>query len=833
MHFNDLRWTGLVDAIDRLFVQRACHPARCIVLVPYVQLVPIVRQVWLERAHSGQAVFLPRIETTQSWAEALWARQGGYAPSPDDFTGHPAIDQIAAWRWLDGAGLSVHRQDLSLALRDAAQSIARLAASIEPAQRAPWASNVRGALTQGMDTPALRLEASLAQIALAWVSATTYISDVLFEQTPELLIVIEGWHVDPLAQSLLCARGDRAVRLPWAEASGNAGRIALHACQDREEEAVRAAACVLAHLAQGRQPVALIAQDRELTRRISALLATREVRIRDETGWTLSTTRAAASVMALLRAARWRASCDEVLVWLKQIPLIDPAVLLDAEVQLRKGRVRRWSELGVQQSAALALQAQVGHILQNLRSARPLERWLLDLRQSLRDCCMWDDLCADAAGQTVIRTLRLQDDLLFSQAPNLSLQAFTDWAAQCLESATFTPDQPLQAQVLVLPLGQLLGRSPAAVVLPGADERHLPACPNAPGPWTARQRQLLGLPSRDERAAAQRKAWQHLLQYDRVDVLWRGSEKGEPLMAATFVQELRLAGRPADSPDPRGQRLMKATPVTAALADGRALPIEKLSASAYEDLRACPYRFFALRLLGLAPSEELDGRLDARDLGLWLHAALRYFHESQSQGTGSIDAVQRIEALDGAAQRALEEAGLDPVELLPHQAAWPVLRDAYLNWLDAHEAQGHRFEAAEAWHQVPFEGLELVGKIDRIDRNAQGQPLLMDYKTERKEKIRARIKRPTEDTQLAFYAALRPEEALSAMYLGLGDRGSLTPMLQPQIGQLRDLLLDGLRQDLSRLRAGEPLRALGQGQSCQYCQARGLCRRDFAQGEPS
>lgn len=833
MHFNDLGWMGLVNEIDRLIAQRGCHPARCRVLVPYAQLIPIARQVWLERAQAGQAVFLPRISTTQSWAESLWAQQGGYVPSLDDFTGDPAGDQIAAWRWLDGAGLSAHRQELSIALREAAQSISRLAASVEPAQRASWASRLSGALTEGMDAPALRLEASLAQIALAWVSATTYISDVLFEQEPDLLIVIEGWHDDPLARSLLRARSDRAVSLSLAHARGDFGCVALHACQDLEEEAMRAAACVLAHLSQGRQPVALIAQDRALTRRIRALLAGREVQIRDETGWTLSTTRAAAAVMALLRAARWRASCDDVLDWLKLVPLVDAQVLLDAEAQLRKGRVRFWSKVNAKQPAAQALDAQLGRLLQNLQSARTLDRWLLDLRQSLHDCGIWADLSADAAGQTVIRALRLQDDSPFSQAPRLSLQAFTEWAAQCLESATFTPAHPMQAQVLVLPLGQLLGRSPAAVVLPGADERHLPACPNAPGPWTARQRQLLGLASRDDRLAAQRKAWQHLLQYGRVDVLWRVHENGERLMAAPFVQELRLVGQTVDSPDPRGQRVLKAAPVTPALADGRSVPIKKLSASSYEDLRACPYRFFALRQLGLAQSEELDGQLDARDLGLWLHAAFRFFHESQSIEGGSIDAAQRIAALDGAARRAMEEAGLDPIELLPHQAAWPALRDAYLTWLDMHEAQGHRFEAAEAWHEVPFEGLELVGKIDRIDRNAQGQPLLIDYKTERKEKTRARIKRPTEDTQLAFYAALRPEEALHAMYLGLGDRGAITPMAQPQIGQLRELLLEGLRQDLGRLRAGEPLRALGQGQSCQYCQARGLCRRDFAQAEAS
>src|SRR5690606_14791768 len=83
------------------------------------------------------------------------------------------------------------------------------------------------------------------------------------------------------------------------------------------DEAERAAACVLAHLQAGRRPVALVATDRLLTRRVSALLAGRGLVQVDETGWRLSTTHAAAKVLALLRAASPRASLDDLLDLLK------------------------------------------------------------------------------------------------------------------------------------------------------------------------------------------------------------------------------------------------------------------------------------------------------------------------------------------------------------------------------------------------------------------------------------------------------------------------------------------------------------------------------------
>jgi len=36
----------------------------------------------------------------------------------------------------------------------------------------------------------------------------------------------------------------------------------------------------------------------------------------------------------------------------------------------------------------------------------------------------------------------------------------------------------------------------------------------------------------------------------------------------------------------------------------------------------------------------------------------------------------------------------------------------------------------------------------------------------------------------------------------------------------------GIGQDLARLRQGAAMPALGEGVACEYCEARGLCRRD-------
>ncbi|MCP2936547.1 hypothetical protein NK983_28080, partial [Salmonella enterica subsp. enterica serovar Typhimurium] len=78
-------------------------------------------------------------------------------------------------------------------------------------------------------------------------------------------------------------------------------RVRLVSAQSLEQEAQHAATCIVRWLAEGRRRIALVASDREAARRTRALLERRQVLLADETGWKLSTTRAAATVDAFLQ----------------------------------------------------------------------------------------------------------------------------------------------------------------------------------------------------------------------------------------------------------------------------------------------------------------------------------------------------------------------------------------------------------------------------------------------------------------------------------------------------------------------------------------------------
>jgi ATP-dependent helicase/nuclease subunit B len=240
-----------------------------------------------------------------------------------------------------------------------------------------------------------------------------------------------------------------------------------------------------------------------------------------------------------------------------------------------------------------------------------------------------------------------------------------------------------------------------------------------------------------------------------------------------------------------------------------------------------------VRQLRLQESDELDTELGKRDFGNWLHALLRHFHEALAGTPRCVPELRRL-LIDAAADRATQELGLAPSEFLPFAASWPRVRASYLKWLDDHEATGASFVQAEAWKEMPLgDHLTLAGRIDRIDHLADGSALVIDYKTEARAKTADRVKHPSEDTQLAFYAALLQDDTLAALYLNLGELQATHAYRQPGIGELRDQLVMGIQDDMQRIAGGAPMPALGEGSACDFCAARGLCRKDFWESESS
>jgi len=843
-------WSAAVAQVGQWSTTRGVNPRDAVVLLPYAGLLAPARE-----AFARQGGWQPRIETPHTLAATL-APMAAAAPGQICFD--VTTDRLNAAALLRGQASGG-----AWARRDAREFDAAVAVLVATAhallrgahERAPDARVGFWSLCRESLAPVAGPGASerwLARIAVEWAAAADApAQDVLWLLRPAAWIGLQAGGSDALAVALLAAAGERGTPVLWLDADPPAAApfdaaATLPAprrwlCDGLEGEAQAAALAVLEAVDRGHRPVALVAQDRMVVRRIRALLERAQVALRDETGWTLSTTHAAARVMALLRAADPGAGRDALLDGMKAAFADEPA-LPALEASWRRG-----SE---PEGAAHELWQRTRATLQRLRHSgrRPLPAWLAALVAAAPT--LLRELAGDAAGRPLLAALHL-DGLSpgpawhdAAEATQFDLAGFNAWVESTLEAASFVPPSDALAPVVIVPLASAMLRPFAAVVLPGCDHQRLGPASATPNLLPDTLLRELGLPDAGLQRERERLAFAQILRAPRLTLLRRRSDRGELLAPSLWIdhawQVRRRLGQPApdevEAPLPRRQIVptLMSRPAPAA---AQALPA-RLSASSVEALRACPYRFFAQTVLGLKEPAELDAGLEKRDYGTWLHGVLLRFHGGRpATGAAATDAL-RLQAAADAEQAAL---ALDAAQLLPFRAAFDAFAANYLDWLHERDAQGWQFEAGElALHrdEPALEGVRLDGRIDRIDVHADsGTRQLIDYKTGNAQALKDKVAEPLEDTQLAFYAALlasvESAHPVRAIYLALDERKPPKDIEHPDVAASADQLVAGLAHDLAQVRAGAGLPASGEGAVCEYCDARGLCRRDHWGSEVS
>lgn len=956
-------WEKTVFSIAQWMKQQQLISPHLTVVLPFVQLIAPAQRAWGRTIGDG---FMPRFETTQTWAVRLGGlHQAGAGP-----TGDAVTDYLQARKWLgkiddisshasiaSTAKISALAQALVMPLVDMAGDLVAAAGALPPAQRhAYWQRAAERA--QQVSPGIASVEAALGPLAVAWAGATEgWSSDILFQQaklaqhechidkkpspnaqaelafgdddsaeTRKGLVVIQAGGEDALTRNLyeqwpadlrlwinldelpldgLTSKDQEACTGQTSELDyGSAGEpadepamrdpLALlceqHApawqiADDAEDEAQRAAAQVITLLNQGVMPVALCTQDRPVARRVWALLNRQQIPLADETGWTLSTTRAAALVMGMLRCGVWNTSTDNVLDALKALPASSEftAGLGELESRLRKMAQAAWPKQAPDfwPEDVKAMFARASHLCQILQTSSKRSLWLhlQALNQALQYSTADGVLQRDEAGREVLQTLHCYD-LDTPDAPDTSDMAeggnhfaahakstpltyaeFTSWVSYALEGMTFIPPAPDQPQVIFTPLARMMLRPFAAAVIPGCDDARLTRPPQLPGFWREQDRVSLGLMNYQRWWKRLQAQWLQALRLPNVTLLWRRADGSEPLGPASLVQRvvpasvmtledqdvLTVNEEVEKTQDKRLPVYLQAqSTVTPAPKPANRLTMKMLSASAYQKLRDCPYKFYAEQLLALRESNELDDELDKRDYGNWVHQILSDFHQSRGQRTKTPTLEDDVRLLDKCASRHIQK--YDPAAFIPWAALWPAIAQNYLHWLRNYEAGGAHFEYAETTMQYHLAGRDtdilLQGRIDRIDRK-EGHLYLIDYKTERYNRTKDRVKDAFEDVQLPFYALLAQghiqgqstqegaqtittDQEAQAFYLSLDDRqNQLHEVALDNLDEAKDALQQGIVSDIGRLVQGHAAHPLGTDQICQFCAVKGLCRKAF------
>jgi RecB family exonuclease len=165
----------------------------------------------------------------------------------------------------------------------------------------------------------------------------------------------------------------------------------------------------------------------------------------------------------------------------------------------------------------------------------------------------------------------------------------------------------------------------------------------------------------------------------------------------------------------------------------------RLSFSRIDTYRTCPrrFRFRYVDRLPTLPSPHLS-------FGTSIHAALEAFHDRKLPDPPSEEELLGF-LFDAWDTRGFEDLPRDE-QVAHYRHAQQVLRRYHARQRDADRTTA----ATEAWFEVPFAyEAVVVGSIDRVDVDADGDLHVVDYKTNRRARPRSEV---AASLQLALYA---------------------------------------------------------------------------------
>ena len=322
---------------------------------------------------------------------------------------------------------------------------------------------------------------------------------------------------------------------------------------------------------------------------------------------------------------------------------------------------------------------------------------------------------------------------------------------------------------------------------------------------------------------------------DEVVVSHPTMEQDRALLASPLISAV-----PMGTPEPRGYEryrdLIFAARRIETVQDGHAPALATKTPRGgtriLSDQAACPFRAFARHRLAAESLEAPVAGLDARARGMLLHTLMKELW-SELKGSEGIQG-DCGPAIERAAAAAVREAKLEePFAGLERKRLAKLARE----WLDVErERPPFVVVAMEEKRKLAVAGLELNGRIDRMDKLERGGHALIDYKTGRPTPNEWLGERP-DDPQLPLYA-LNAKEEIAAVAFAKLKTGEMRYMgfsqgkdVIPEVKQAKDwdALVDGWKKEVEALGSGfasgdarvDPKKLLA---TCRYCDLQPLCR---------
>ena len=452
-----------------------------------------------------------------------------------------------------------------------------------------------------------------------------------------------------------------------------------------EEEQIRAIDYHVRINALDGNQIAIISEDRKLSRRLRALLERANIQLHDKAGWSLATTQAATIIERWLACIEEDFSAYPLLDCLKSPYInitdkngdIDSRNIGSSKDNFKENIYRFEHDLILHENVSSTIENYKSKLKERLQrlshwpettydelintldyiqeSAEPLihlhaqdkgirlSDFLTTLWESLKKLGVIDNYQTDDAGLVLLKTFEDLKQSTKISNPTLSWFDCRVYLAMALESQHFTPlSNNSHVQLITLEQASLLHFD--CIIFAATEPQHFPGSANNHPFFNQAVRASLGLTTWDERRKQRHELFNRTL-LSAPDVLLTAcnEEKGEEKPVSPWLEllinfyqliydkkpenhdlkELIQSGTEVFNCDEEQLPEQSITPLPNS--PDELIP-KKISASSYQRIINCPYQFFGADNLKLKPLEELSDELKKSDYGERIHLVLQTFH---------------------------------------------------------------------------------------------------------------------------------------------------------------------------------------------------------------
>ncbi|RDC59664.1 hypothetical protein HME9302_00855 [Alteripontixanthobacter maritimus] len=532
----------------------------------------------------------------------------------------------------------------------------------------------------------------------------------------------------------------------WVDLPADKRRLAgvsLIETANPEEEAQAVALLVRQAVEHSERRVAIVTPDRGLARRIVQHLRRWHIQADDSAGQSLDQTRSGRLFLLLAETLAEHAAPVPLAALLEH-----PLVAIDQDRGQWLSNARAFERAlrgpriapGLEPLDAVAQNAQVAEWWSDVAGMlaplferdtadtdeAPLADWL-DLLATTAEALCGEALWAREDGRELSRFVEALRLNARERGTTLAASELHLALRDAMEGVAVRPSYGGHPRVAIYGLLESRGARADLVICAGLNEGSWPARPATDPLLAPPVLRALGVPGADFRIGLSAHDLAGAMGAPEVVLSRARRDSAGPAIASRFLLRVRallgadLLSRHVDTETPELARALDYAPRADPYPQPAPMPTaeqrpHRISVTAIDRLRSDPYQFYAAQILRLSEMDALDAEPSPGWQGQVVHDILQKWHE----GEGPIDEV---------AKRELKRMNAHPLM----RALWQPRLMKALQWVDDTICNDDSRVPAlfERWGDFKMAEVEIFGRIDRLDRLAEGGFAVVDYKTGR------------------------------------------------------------------------------------------------------